>query len=313
MSRQEDFMGTMTMLPLALVLAGMATLLVYLGVRQPKSAATIEDRLATFSERQYSLEELELAQPFSQRVLAPTFLKVARFFSKFTPRSNTERLRQNLIEAGSPSKLGVPEFLGLKFALAVVCGGLIFVLFAISGQSFQGLLLFPLLVAGIAYLIPGIWLGRKIKARKKSIQLALADAIDLLSISVEAGLGFDPALQRVTEKWDNELTFEFSRMLQEMRIGKSRREAMRELGSRCGVDDLNVFVSAIIQADQLGVSITQVLRTQSKQLRIRRRQRAEELAHKAPIKMLFPMVFLIFPSLYAVILGPAVPRIVDSF
>ena len=218
-----------------------------------------------------------------------------------------------MVEAGSPPKLGVSEFLGLRIVLGVLCGGLIFLLFALSGSSLMNLLLFPILVAAVGYMIPGIWLSRKIKDRKKSICISLPDAIDLLTISVEAGLGFDPALHRVADKWDNELTFEFRRMLHEMRIGKSRRESMRELANRCGVDDLDVFVSSIIQADQLGVSITQVLRSQSRQLRIRRRQRAEEPAHKAPIKMLFPMAMLIFPALFAVILGPAIPRIMLAF
>jgi tight adherence protein C len=306
-------MEPLTLLPIALALAAAACVVIYMGTRKPASALTIEDRLAQFSERQYSLEELELALPFSQRVLAPSFLRVARFLSRFTPRSNVEKLRQNLIEAGSPPKLGISEFLGLRIVLAGVCGGMIFFLFAISGSSLMRLLLFPIIVAGVGYMIPGIWLSRKIKDRKKIIQLALPDAIDLLTISVEAGLGFDPALHRVADKWDNELTFEFRRMLHEMRIGKSRRESMRELANRCNVDDLNVFVSSIIQADQLGVSITQVLRTQSRQLRIRRRQRAEEAAHKAPIKMLFPMALLIFPALYAVILGPAIPKIISGF
>jgi tight adherence protein C len=306
-------MDAALMFPLALALAGAATILVYFGVRQPKAAVTIEDRLAQIAERQYTLEELELSQPFFQRVVMPVVLKVVRFFSRLSPRSNTDRIRQQLVEAGSPPRLGVTEFLGLRVGLAAVCGGLIFIMFAIAGGSLRNLLLFPIAVGGIAYMIPGIWLGRKIKERKKSIQLALPDAIDLLTISVEAGLGFDPALQRVTEKWDNELTYEFSRMLHEMRIGKSRREAMRELAARCNVEDLNVFVSSIIQADQLGVSITQVLRTQSRQIRVRRRQRAQEAAHKAPIKMLFPMALLIFPALYAVILGPAIPKILEGF
>jgi tight adherence protein C len=176
----------------------------------------------------------------------------------------------------------------------------------------MSMMLFPIVIAAVGYMVPGIWLSRKIKARRKEIQLALADVIDLLTISVEAGLGFDPAMQRVVEKWQNALTQEFGRMLSEMRIGKSRREAMKEMTKRCNVDDLNVFISSIIQADQLGVSITQVLRVQSQQMRMRRRQRAEEQAHKAPIKMLFPMVFLIFPALYIVILGPAVPQIMGS-
>jgi tight adherence protein C len=207
----------------------------------------------------------------------------------------------------------VSEFLGLRIVLAAGCGGLVFTLFAISGSSLMSLLLFPVVVGTIGFMIPGIWLSRKIKDRRKQIQLSLADAIDLLTISVESGLGFDPALQRVVEKWDNALTDEFRRMLHEIRIGKSRREAMREMAVRCNVDDLNVFVSSMVQADQLGVSITQVLRTQAKALRVRRRQRAEEAAHKAPIKMLFPMAFLIFPSLFAIILGPAVPQIMNAF
>jgi tight adherence protein C len=306
-------MDATLMLPIALALAGVATLLVYYGTRQSSAAVSIEDRLAHFAERQFTLEEIELSQPFFQRVISPTIMRAARFFSRFSPQSNTERVRQQLIEAGSPPRLGVTEYLGLRVGLGAVCGGLIFIMFAIAGQSLQSLLLFPAAVGGIAYMIPGIWLSRKIKDRKKAIQVALPDAIDLLTISVEAGLGFDPALQRVTEKWDNELTYEFKRMLHEMRIGKSRREAMRELATRCNVDDLNVFVSSIIQADQLGVSITQVLRTQSRQIRLRRRQRAQEAAHKAPIKMLFPMALLIFPALYAVILGPAIPRIMQGF
>jgi tight adherence protein C len=165
----------------------------------------------------------------------------------------------------------------------------------------------------LGYTIPGIWLNQRIRKRKKEIQRSLPDAIDLLTISVEAGLGFDPALARVAEKWDNELCREFRRLLQDMRIGKNRRDALREVSVRCGVDDLRVFISSIVQADQLGVSITQVLRVQSQQMRVRRRQRAEELAQKAPIKMLFPMVFLIFPAMYVIILGPAIPTVYNTF
>jgi tight adherence protein C len=164
----------------------------------------------------------------------------------------------------------------------------------------------------VGYILPGIWLGQKIGKRKKEILKALPDAIDLLSISVEAGLGFDQALSRVAVKWDNELSWEFQRMLSEMRVGKSRREALKELAARTGVDDLATFVTSIVQADQLGVSITQVLRIQAVQLRQRRRQRAEEQAHKAPILMLFPMIFLIFPAIYVVILGPAIPQVMKS-
>ena len=305
-------MDTMTILPIALALAGIACFALYFGMRRPAAMVSIEERLAQFSDRQYTLEELELALPFTQRVVSPIILRFARSASRLTPRSSTEKLRVKLIEAGSPSRLGPTEFLGLKIVLAGVLGGLVFLMMAISGQALMQLVVLPAVVGVIGYMVPGIWLGRKVKERKKNIQSSLADAIDLLTISVEAGLGFDPALQRVAGKWNNELTFEFRRMLHEMRIGKSRREAMRELATRCNVEDLNVFIASIIQADQLGVSITQVLRTQSRQLRVRRRQRAQEQAQKAPIKMLFPMAFLIFPAIYVVILGPAIPRLIEG-
>lgn len=169
------------------------------------------------------------------------------------------------------------------------------------------------LIAGmIGYILPGIWLDRKIKERKKNILKALPDALDLLCISVEAGLAFDLALQRVAQKWDNELSREFQRVLQDIRLGRTRREALRDLVTRTGVEDVQTFVSAVIQADQLGVSMSKILRIQSDQLRVRRRQRAEEAAQKAPVKMLIPMVFLIFPALFVVILGPAVPRIMQA-
>jgi tight adherence protein C len=171
----------------------------------------------------------------------------------------------------------------------------------------------PFVLAALGWIVPNAWLSRRISQRKRAIQRALPDAIDLLVISVEAGLGFDQALLRVVEKWDNELTREFARTLSEMRMGIPRRQALRDLARRVNVDDLNVFIASLVQADQLGVSISQVLRAQANQMRLRRRQRAQELAHKAPIKMIFPMVFLIFPALYVVILGPAIPRIVEAF
>jgi tight adherence protein C len=162
-------------------------------------------------------------------------------------------------------------------------------------------------------LLPVFWLRSKIKARQKVILKTLPDAIDLMTISVEAGLAFDGAMQRVADKWDNELGNEFRRAISEMRVGKTKREVLHEMVQRTAVPDLGTFVASIIQADQLGVSIAKVLRIQSEQMRIKRRQRAEEQAHKAPILMMIPMVFLIFPSTYIVLLGPAVPKVMDAF
>ena len=306
-------MEPMILITFTLVLAVAAAGLVVMGKRSSNATVKIEQRLSQYADSPATLEELELALPFSERVLSPFFLKLARTASKLTPRSNVETLRQKLLEAGSPSKIGPSEFLGLRVVVGGVAGGALFLIFVVSGAALMQMLLFPLLIAGIGYVIPGVWLNRKIKDRQKEIQMSLPDAIDLLTISVEAGLGFDPALQRVAEKWDNELTREFRRMLSEIRMGKSRREALREMASRVNVDDLNVFIASIVQADQLGVSISQVLRVQSKQMRMRRRQRAEEKAHKAPIKMLFPMILLIFPAMYVVILGPAIPQVMGNF
>jgi tight adherence protein C len=163
--------------------------------------------------------------------------------------------------------------------------------------------------AGLGYFLPDIWLRQATKKRQQEIQKYLPDAIDILAISVEAGQGFDGALSTLSARKTNALTYEFDRFRLEIQAGKGRREAFRDLALRAGVEDLSNFVAAMIQADQLGIGITQVLRTQSEELRIKRRQRAEEKARQAPIKMLFPLIFLMFPALFIVILGPAVPQL----
>jgi tight adherence protein C len=294
-----------------LMVVGIAIVLV--GIRRPQKAIVIEERLSQFGNRVPSLEEVELQQPFQQRVLLPILRSVSVRLSRFAPGQNVARLRQQLLEAGAPRGLGPTEFTGLRFVIGAGLGGLFFFVMLVSGSSPLMTFGLPLFLMVLGYMMPGVWLSRKTKERKTEITRALPDAIDLLTISVEAGLGFDPALGRVVEKWDNALTRELGRMLSEMRMGSARRDAMRDLVARVNVEDLNTFMGAVIQADQLGVSISQVLRVQSKQMRMRRRQRAEEQAHKAPLKMLFPMIFLIFPTIYIVILGPAIPRLIDSF
>jgi tight adherence protein C len=291
----------------------MSTGLILVGLSRRKPAISLEERLASFADRTVSLEHQELQQPFTERVLKPVIKGWAVKIGSRSPAQAQEKTRLLLAQAGNPSGLGPAEFLGLKVLLAIGLGGGSFALFTVSRMSPPLNLVIPIALAFFGYMLPGIWLKREIKARKKEIIKALPDAIDLLTISVESGLGFDPALMRVAEKWDNHLSREFARVLSEMRIGKSKREALREMAQRVGEDGLTSFVSAVIQADQLGVAITQVLRIQSEAMRIRRRQRAEELAQKAPIKMLFPMAFLIFPALYVVILGPSVPRLVEAF
>lgn len=298
---------------LVIVIMVLALVLVVLGVRRPAQEVVIEERLAQFGQRVPTLEALELQRPFRDRVITPALRRLTGFFSRFAPRQGMEQLQQKLLEAGSPAGLGPREFFGVRLLLGFGLGGLMLVLFLLAGGDLLQVVLLPVAVGVIGYLLPSFWLGSRIRQRKAEITRALPDAIDLLTISVEAGLGFDPALNRVIEKWDNALTREFGRMQSEIRVGAARRDAMREMAQRVNVDDLNVFVSAIVQADQLGVSISQVLRVQSRQMRMRRRQRAEEQAHKAPVKMIFPMVFLIFPALYIVLLGPAIPIVWEAF
>ncbi|RMD72489.1 MAG: type II secretion system F family protein, partial [Chloroflexi bacterium] len=256
-------------------------------------------------------EELELQQPFRERVLIPMFRALLSYLGRFGLKQNQERLRANLQMAGNPGNISPNMFIGLRMALAITLAFVISLL-VIGRLPFIQALAGVAIAFMIGYILPGIWLDRKIKERKKNILKALPDALDLLCISVEAGLAFDLALQRVAQKWDNELSREFQRVLQDIRLGRTRREALRDMAARTGVEDVQTFVSAVIQADQLGVSMSKILRIQSDQLRTRRRQRAEEAAQKAPVKMLIPMVFLIFPALFVVILGPAVPRIMSA-
>lgn len=286
---------------------------VFLKMSMPKqNAVSIESRLQAFAERPRSLEELELEAPFKDRVIKPLVGGVTKFFGKLAPSKGMEKMRLQLVLAGNPYNMQVAEFTGLRFMGALVLGGLALGLSLLMGAAITMLLLYSMLGVVFGYILPVFWLRGRIKKRQKVILKTLPDAIDLMTISVEAGLAFDGAMQRVADKWNNALSAEFGRALSEMRVGKSKRDALRELVARTGVSDLSTFVASIIQADQLGVSIAKVLRIQSEQMRIRRRQRAEEQAHKAPILMMIPMVFLIFPATYIVILGPAVPKVMNG-
>ena len=286
---------------------------VFLKMSMPKqNVVSIESRLQAFAERPRSLEELELEAPFKDRVIKPLVGGVTKFFGKLAPSKGMEKMRLQLVLAGNPYNMQVAEFTGLRFMGGIVLGAVGLGLSLVTGSAITMVLMYSLLGMVVGYILPVFWLRSRIKKRQKVILKTLPDAIDLMTISVEAGLAFDGAMQRVADKWNNALSAEFGRALSEMRVGKSKRDALRELVARTGVSDLSTFVASIIQADQLGVSIAKVLRIQSEQMRVRRRQRAEEQAHKAPILMMIPMVFLIFPATYIVILGPAVPKIMSG-
>jgi len=295
------------LLPLAGVMVVIALALIVVGLTSPKRTDQVSIRLEEFASRAtpMTLEEIELSQPFGQRIVRPILLGLAKFVTRFTPASTVEATRHKLELAGRPHNWGPSEFFGVRAGVGIMFAILAFLLMSVAKQP----ILFR--VGGLAlgmllgFLFPGIWLGSKIRRRQAEIIKALPDALDLLTICVEAGLGFDSAMAKVAEKWDNELSRAFGRVIQEMRLGKLRREALREMDRSIGVTDVTSFVAAVIQADQLGVSMAKVMRIQSEQMRIKRRQRAEEKAHQAPVKMMFPLVFLIFPALYVVLLGPA--------
>jgi len=301
----------MEFLPLivAAVAAG-AILLIILGLAGNAPVDPVQARLTQLGTMQAkNLEELELQAPLIDRTLRPLANRLSGTMSRVTSTSFTQTTEKRLALAGNPGGLRTADWLGIKAVGAIVGGVLFFLLFVIVG--FMGLpvvLRFVMVPIGMlfGYTIPEFWLGGRVRKRQHEILLQIPDALDLLTISVRAGLGFDGALGKVVEKLKGPLTDEFRRALAEIRVGKARRDALRDIIPRTEVTALTNFIGAIIQAEQLGVSISKVLQVQSEQLRIERRQRAEEMAAKAPIKMLFPLVGCIFPSLFIVILGPAI-------
>jgi tight adherence protein C len=299
------------MTPLLVIILGafivLALVLVLVGVGAPDPSKTLEERLSEYGAREtpVTLEEIELSMPFRDRILVPILNSMAQFIAHFTPQRSLESARHNLELAGNPYNLTPSQFWALRAVAAIVLGLLLGLLMFVVRAPWTQRLLYPVLAAALGFFLPTIWLGSQVSRRKNSIIKTLPDALDLLTVCVEAGLGFDGAMQKVTDKWKDDLALAFARVLQEIRLGKMRREALRDMADRMDVADVTSFVAAIIQADQLGVSIAKVLRIQSDQMRVRRRQRAEEKAHQAPVKMLIPMVFLIFPSIYIILLGPA--------
>jgi tight adherence protein C len=275
----------------------------------------LQARLAEFIQRGdvTSLEEIELSQPFSERVVVPLINRIGEFSARFTPQKAIQDTARRLELAGNPWPIDAATFLAIRFILAVVLGGLLVAVVLISPPSNPSDNFMYIGGAAFAgFYLPHLMLTSRITRRQKEIRKAMADALDLLTICVEAGLGFDAALSKVSEKWVNELSLAFARVIREIQLGKVRREALKDMSDRLGIPEMTSFVAAIIQSEQLGVSLAKVLRIQADQMRVKRRQRAEEEAHKAPIKMIIPMALLIFPSILIIILTPAVIQIMGS-
>lgn len=290
---------------LLLIAAG----LVYAGLRQPDRGDPLQDRIKEYvsRDRAVSLEEIEMQQSFQDRVILPFLKNLGQFVMRFTPKANLTMIHQKLEMAGNPAGLDPTIFWALQIVGAVGFGGVVLLMFLIARGAphwFTTLLLTVVFVV-IGYFFPRLWLESRVSRRQGNVRKAMPDALDLLTICVEAGLGFDAAMGKVNEEWENELGLAFGRVIQEIRLGKLRREALRDMADRIGLPEMTSFVAAVIQSEQLGVSMGRVLRIQSDQMRVRRRQIAEEQARKAPVKMMLPLVFLIFPSIMIILLGPA--------
>ncbi len=301
-----------------LVLLIIAAVLVVIGLKNPKlnNDQILLERLDEFSQsgEQLDLEKLEMSQPFMERVVYPIARKLGEITVKFTPQNWLNSISRKLELGGNPGKIDPSVFLVMQLVAAIGVGALALIAMTVLSEGTPPSQIFLLTVVGTltGFFIPQFYLSRNVTKRQKNIRRAMPDALDLLTICVEAGLGFDAAMAKVVEKWTNQLSLALNRVLQEIQLGKLRREALRSMSDNIGISEMTSFVAAIIQSEQLGVSMARVLRIQADQMRVKRRQTAEEEAHKAPIKMLIPMVFIIFPSILIILLAPAAFQILAS-
>jgi tight adherence protein C len=292
-------------------------LLIFLGLACLAAAAYLIGQAATepARERQTALRRArdygaiasllgQRQQPFHDRVLVPLGDRLARMVLKVHPKTTVEGVNARLLSAGLGRRISASTFLALKGAFAI--GGLVLgALFGGAVTGAAGVLLFALALGGFGFITPDFVVSAKARRRKEALKAGLPDALDLLAVSVEAGLGFDGAISKLTEHMDGPLTEEFGLTLNEIRFGETRQDALKKLSERTDTPEVSGFVRAIIQADQLGISLGRILRVQATDTRLRRQAAAEERAMKAPIKMLFPTVMFIFPAMFLVILGPA--------
>ena len=294
------------------LIAGLGVLMIFFGLARTPSRNTaemVQQRLTAYGsggigEKPLTLEEVELQRPFSERFLRPAIERLGSLLSRSTPQKSRQNLMNRLDLAGRPGNLTPEDFAAVRIVSAAVTAAIglglglllanvVYLVIALAGGAVLG------------FYLPVLWLKQKVDARRNDIQKGLPDAMDLLVIAVDAGLGFDAALARVTDKYKNALSDEFAKVLREVSLGRPRLEAMDEMGRASGVEDLHNFIQAIIQSEQFGTGIGKILRIQADEMRRKRRQRAQEKAAQATLKMMLPMVGCIFPTLWIVLLGPA--------
>jgi tight adherence protein C len=303
---------------IALGIAGLTILV--LSVRW-LSSGSINDRLVQYVETPLQISSSHgnfgQVQPriitgsFFSRIVTPAIKGIGGLFGRITPTGAIENISRKLMIAGNPMGLGAREYYGIGMVSTLLGVYLAFVIIR-RGTSMIYVLL-SILVVILFYYAPKAWLQNRVTSRQNKVRRGLPDALDMLSVCATAGLGFDQSLQRVSEYWDTPIGREFGRVISEMEMGLTRRDALRNLSDRLEIREISSFVALILQTEQLGMSISDTLHAQAEQMRIERRFRAQEQAQKAPIKMLIPMAILIFPALLAVILGPAIPTLMEVF
>jgi len=308
MSSSNYFLG------ITFIFASVYFLTILMGNLLRRKRWKVVTRLQSIQEYGEEEKEIEpLNRPFSQRIIRPALYKCGEFIEGLTPSNISKSLKDKLAAAGYMNQRDIVNFLFIQAMLLFFFPLVMIFISMIITLKFEMIMLMGLLGFLIALMLPSLILNSKISARQNQIRKSLPDVMDLLVVSVEAGLSFDMAMLKVTEKIQGVLSEEFGNVLNEIRVGKIRRIALREMAERTGVDELITFAGAIVQADQLGVSVGNVLRVQADTIRTQRRQKVMEEAEKAPIKMLFPLVFCIFPAIFAVTLGPAVIQLLKAF
>ena len=303
------------MLLLVCLLLGAGAAAVAIGVAQSRQPALDPAEYLRGLDRDGEPDEFEirLSEPFLNRVLLPAGSRVLSAMGRLSPVGQRDKIHHQLVLAGLDGSMQAEELIAIQFVTTII-GLILGIGYAAFGNSSRGLSLLVLILLPIAgFLAPSSWLARKISERKESIFLDLPDVLDLLAISVEAGVGFEAALDIVCQHFTSPLALEFSRTLKEMELGLPRRDALQNLKRRTEVPELSNFVLALVQADALGMPIGRVLHTQASEMRLKRRQWAREKAGKLPVKILFPLVAFIFPGVMIIVLGPAFASIGKSF